>query len=61
MFISGQSVTYQGMKGFINFIDEEYVTICLSSKPNPDGRGSNQCCICVYPNQQDSIIIDDNK
>ena len=57
MFTTGQSVTYEGMSGFIYFVDEQYVTVCISSVPSNNKRGETCVCLCVYPEQQDKVIV----
>ncbi len=50
------------IQGTIEFICEEYITVCVSTKPNPVGsrQPMNKCCVCVYPNQWDDLEIEDS-
>tara|TARA_Y100001937_G_scaffold128326_1_gene204017 strand:- start:6565 stop:6891 length:327 start_codon:yes stop_codon:yes gene_type:complete len=49
----GAHARYEHLEGNIEFVCDEYVTICVASKPNPPGskQPTNKCCVCVY--QQD--------
>ena len=61
-FYSGQLVSFQGHKGFVNFISEEYITVCIReyTKPPEVAEHSrnklNQVCICVFPDKWDQVI-----
>lgn len=55
MFNIGESVTYDGLDGTINFVSEEYVTVCIKRYPSNDKYGETFVCLCVYPAYQDKI------
>lgn len=61
MFTTGQSVKYKDLLGFVDFIDDDYITICIKSTPSHSKRGSNDCCLCVYPDQYHEITPLDGK
>ena len=44
----------------IEFVSDEYITICVSKKLNPEGARQkyNKCCICVYPNQWGDVEVE---
>ena len=56
MFKIGESVTYEGLDGFINFVSEEYVTVCIKRYPSNGKYGETTVCLCVYPSYQDKIM-----
>jgi len=58
----GMPARYQGFEGTIEFVDDLYITLCISKKPNPKGfkQPFNKCCILVYPHQWDELEIDDS-
>lgn len=44
-----QPVKYRGVTGYINFIDDRYITICFIDQPDPYQRwGRKQAKIVVY-------------
>jgi len=45
-FKLGQVVKYKGNVGRISFIDNIYVTVCIT--PNSDGRSVGDICLVVY-------------
>ena len=61
MFIEGQSVTYKGLDGFVNFISEDYITICFKKYASDAVHGETYCCLLVYPQDQDKVYVLDNK
>jgi len=61
MFTHGQSVTYKGLNGFVNFISEYYITICFKKYESDSMHGETYCCLLVYPNEQDQVYVLDSK
>jgi len=57
----GQFINYQSHYGFITFISNEYLTLCIneSPKPEPIARGAkfpfNQVNLLIYPSQYSLI------
>ena len=51
---------FDGLEGTIEFVSDEYITICVSKKLNPEGARQkyNKCCICVYPNQWGDVEVE---
>ena len=55
-FHLGQSVTYKDFTGYINFISDEYITICIREYTPPaeetkhSKQQQRQVCLCVFPN-----------
>jgi len=61
MFIEGQSVTYKGLSGFVNFISDAYITICFKKYASDGINGETYCCLLVYPEQQGEVYVLDSK
>ena len=61
-FIKGQQVIFQNFSGFVNFVSEHYITICIKETPKPKELAEhskskmNQVCICVYPDKWDQVL-----
>ena len=61
-FYQGQSVIYDGMSGYVNFISDEYITVCIREykKPSEEAELSitpvHQVCICVFPHDWDKVL-----
>ena len=61
-FYSGQLVSFQGHKGFVNFISEEYITVCIREYTKPPEVAEHsrnklhQVCICVFPHDWDKVL-----
>jgi len=57
----GMPARYHGMTGTIEFVSDEYITLCISSKPNPEGfrQPTNKCCLCIFPDMWDDLEIED--
>ena len=53
---------FEQFEGTIEFVSEEYIALCVGTKPNPEGsrQPMNKCCLCVYPHQWDDLEIDDS-
>jgi len=49
------------MDGFVNFISEDYITICFKKYASNSKRGETYCCLLVYPQDQDKVYVLDNK
>jgi|TARA_B000000557_G_scaffold59689_1_gene46533 hypothetical protein len=56
----GRKAKYDGLEGTIEFVSDDYITICVSTKPNPEGsrQPMNKCCICVYPNEWGNVEVE---
>ena len=59
----GRKAKFDGLEGTIEFVSDEYITICVSKKLNPEGARQkyNKCCICVYPNQWGDVEVESIK
>ena len=58
-FVPGLWCDFDDHHGYIRFVCESYVTLCISSKPSEDKnarRNLNECCIVVYKEDWDRII-----
>ena len=61
-FYKGQFVIYDNTYGYVNFISEEYITICIReyNKPPEVAEHSrnklHQVCICVFPHDWDKVL-----
>ncbi len=60
-FTRGQRVKFpDNMEGIVEFISEEYITVCISVKKNDCPHSLSQftkCCILVYPKEQEHLVI----
>jgi hypothetical protein len=56
MFTTGQSVRYKDFTGFVDFISDDYITICIKSTPAQTKRGTADCCLCVMSKDWQSVI-----
>jgi len=54
-WVEGLEVTYKGKHGYIKFIDELYLTICVH--PSEGRKTFGDICIVVYPDDWDKIVI----
>lgn len=56
----GARVRWKTHEGYINFIDDDYITICVSEKPNSPGskHPTNKCCLLCYASQWDELELD---
>jgi hypothetical protein len=50
----GLEVEYRGFVGYIKFIDEEYLTVCVKKKEN---EMFGDVCMVVYPSQWEHIKL----
>jgi hypothetical protein len=58
----GMPVRYKEFKGTIEFICDEYITVCINCKPTNDPYSKNKiskCCLLVYEQQWDDLEIED--
>jgi len=61
-FYTGQLVIFDGKQGYVNFISDEYITICIReyNKPPEVAEHSrnklNQVCVCVFPDKWDQVL-----
>jgi len=57
----GCPARYKTFEGTIEFVSDEYITLCVSSKPNEDPYAKtthNKCCLLVYEHQWDELELD---
>jgi hypothetical protein len=50
-FEIGAHARYKEFEGYINFVCDDYITLCISEKDRPDEHsktGKTQCCMLVY-------------
>ena len=61
-FYPGQLVIYDGQQGYVNFISEEYITVCIREYTKPPELAEhsrnklNQVCICITPDRWDNVL-----
>ncbi|AFK66441.1 hypothetical protein SWPG_00194 [Synechococcus phage S-CBM2] len=63
-FYEGLWVDYRQHHGYIRFVCEDYVTICINRLPVKDPhalRDTNEVCLLVYKNNWDEIIPEISK
>ena len=65
-FFKGQKVIYKDFPGYVNFISENYITVCIREYEKPSVEAEHaksairQVCLCVYPNQWDYVTETDS-
>ena len=52
-FYSGLDVKYKEQVGFVHFVCEKYITICLGQSEHR----SKDVCILVYPSQWENVQL----
>lgn len=57
VFQENEYVRYKHLEGYINFITDDYITICISK----GNHRSHDVCVLVYPYQYHLIERDDLK
>jgi len=58
----GMPIRWKGNEGTIEFVDDEYITMCFRAYPNDDPnavKNVHKCCLIIYPHQWDEIEIED--
>ena len=61
-FYPGQLVIYDGQQGYVNFISEQYITVCIREYTKPPELAEhsrnklNQVCICITPDRWDNVL-----
>jgi len=59
------SVVWNKISGEIDFISEQYITICVSQTERTDDvhakHKSNRCCVLCFPQDWDDVVILGNK
>lgn len=57
----GARVRWKDLEGYIEFVDDAYLTICIGEKPNPPGSKQpiNKLQILVYNQYWDELEVDD--
>ncbi|AGN33566.1 hypothetical protein SWYG_00054 [Synechococcus phage S-IOM18] len=61
-FYKGQFVIYDNTQGYVNFISEQYITICIKEYAKPPEEAEfarstvRQVCICVPPERWDYVL-----
>jgi hypothetical protein len=53
IFYQGLNVKYKDHVGFVNFVCEKYITICI----NQLGHRSRDVCLLVYPSQWKDVQL----
>lgn len=65
-WIRGEIIEYDGHSGYVNFISNEYITMCIREycKPEEDAtcckNKMNQVCVLIFPNDWHKVIRKDN-
>jgi hypothetical protein len=52
-FYSGLNVKYKDHVGFVNFVCDKYITICIQTFEHP----SRDVCLLVYPQQWKEVQL----
>ena len=61
-FYKGQLVIYDNTQGYVNFISEQYITICIKEYQKPPEEAEHaretvrQVCIVVPPERWDYVL-----
>lgn len=58
-FVPGLWCEFDDHYGYIRFIGDTYLTLCISNKPNTDPharRNMNECCMVVFKEDWNRII-----
>ncbi len=57
----GMPARYKDFEGTIEFVDDSYITLCITKKTNPPGfrQPYNKCCLLIFPYQWDDLEIED--
>lgn len=58
-FYEGLYATWGEHHGYIKFICEEYITLCIGEKPNEDEhalRNTQQICLIIYKEFWDDVM-----
>ena len=57
----GAPVRWRGHEGYIEYLDDNHMLICVSEKDNPPGsrRPTNKCCMVVIESYWDELEVDD--
>lgn len=60
-FTKGNYVEFPDkMRGIVDFISEQYITVCVSVKKNVCGHSlqpMTKCCLLVYPREQEQLVL----
>jgi len=59
----GMPIRYDGMDGYICFIDDHYISMCFREYEHGDPSAKHpttQCCVLIFPQDWDEIEIEDN-
>jgi len=64
-FKIGLTIKYDNMIGDVHFVDDSYITFCVSEKPShcPNSRHpTTKVCMLVYPHQWEdcTVVINNN-
>ena len=56
----GHKAKFGDMEGTIEFVCDDYITICVGKKLNPEGarRKYNKCCLCVYRQDWENVEVE---
>ncbi len=56
----GARCRWRGHEGYINYIDDTHLLLCVSEKPNPPGskRPMNKCCLVVQEWDWEELELD---
>lgn len=57
----GCPARYQDFEGTIEFVSDEYITLCVSKKPNEDPHAKTpwiKCCVVIFEADWDDLELD---
>jgi len=60
-FVKGARARFDGFEGNIEFVGDEYVTLCISKNETEDEHAFsrvNKCCIVIYPHQWEDVEME---
>lgn len=60
MFTKGQQVEYDGFTGYVDFVDDTYITVCIAERERhcediACKEKMNRCCVLVFPEQWGNV------
>jgi len=63
-FLVGERVTWKHLSGYVHFVDEHYITICVHEYDKNDPMALHQkekVCVLCYPQYWSEVIHEDRK
>ena len=66
-WIQGEIISWKEHTGYVNFISEHYITMCIREYDKPEEvaehskRNTNQVCLIIYPQYWHEVERDGQK